>query len=144
MLHRLHEQVKIVVEKIEESDKHYQSYMEQKDKLLNEIKTQIPEAPKAEEEEMKKQLAEYRQKFEDFQNALTKSNEDFTSFREEMKNIAKNLRNAEKDNLNLKNKKKQSQDVTNNMAAANDDMRAQLATLKSQSDKLQELIGTLQ
>jgi chromosome segregation ATPase len=144
VLHRLHEQVKIVVEKIEESDKHYQSYMEQKDKLLNEIKTQIPEAPKAEEEEMKKQLAEYRQKFEDFQNALTKSNEDFTSFREEMKNIAKNLRNAEKDNLNLKNKKKQSQDVTNNMAAANDDMRAQLATLKSQSDKLQELIGTLQ
>jgi chromosome segregation ATPase len=144
VLHRLHEQVKIVVEKIEESDKHYQSYMEQKDKLLNEIKTQIPEAPKAEEEEMKKQLAEYRQKFEDFQNALTKSNEDFTSFREEMKNIAKNLRNAEKDNLNLKNKKKQSQDVTNNMAAANDQMRAQLVTLKSQSDKLQELIGTLQ
>lgn len=118
--------------------------MEQKDKLLNEIKTQIPEAPKAEEEEMKKQLAEYRQKFEDFQNALTKSNEDFTSFREEMKNIAKNLRNAEKDNLNLKNKKKQSQDVTNNMAAANEEMRAQLATLKSQSDRLQELIGTLQ
>jgi uncharacterized protein YukE len=118
--------------------------MEQKDNLLNEIKAQIPEAPKAEEEEMKKQLAEYRQKFEDFQNALTKSNEDFTSFREEMKNIAKNLRNAEKDNLNLKNKKKQSQEVTNNMAAANDEMRAQLATLTSQSDKLQELIGTLQ
>lgn len=118
--------------------------MEQKDKLFNELKTQIPEAPKAEEEEMKKQLGEYRQKFEDFQNALTKSNEDFTSFREEMKTIAKSLRNAEKDNFNLKNKKKQSQEVLNNMSNANDDMRKQLATVTAQADKMKELIGTLQ
>lgn len=118
--------------------------MEQKDKLLTELKTQIPEAPKAEEEEMKKQLSEYRQKFEDFQNALTKSNEDFTSFREEMKTIAKSLRNAEKDNYNLKNKKKQSQEVVDSMSKANKEMHQQFMTVKAQADKMQELIETLQ
>jgi len=56
------------------------------------------------EKELSTQLAYYAEKFEQFQETLTKSNEIFTTFKQEMEKMSKTIKKSEKENGDLRKK----------------------------------------
>jgi len=59
------------------------------------------------ENELRAQLALYAEKFEQFQDTLTKSNDVFTTFKQEMERMTKTIKRLEKENGSLKKKTEQ-------------------------------------
>lgn len=56
------------------------------------------------EAELRGQLAMYGDKFEQFQDTLTKSNEVFATFKKEMEKMSKTIKKLEKENAGLRDK----------------------------------------
>jgi uncharacterized coiled-coil DUF342 family protein len=56
------------------------------------------------EAELRGQLAMYGDKFEQFQDTLTKSNEVFATFKKEMEKMSKTIKKLEKENAGLREK----------------------------------------
>ncbi|CAB1439710.1 unnamed protein product [Pleuronectes platessa] len=62
------------------------------------------ELMKEQETQLKQQLSLYMDKFEEFQSTLAKSNEVFTTFRQEMEKMTKKIKKLEKETTQWKNK----------------------------------------
>ncbi|KAG8588066.1 hypothetical protein GDO81_005865 [Engystomops pustulosus] len=74
-------------------------HQREKDFLLKEaVESQrMCELMKQQETHLKQQLALYTEKFEEFQNTLSKSNEVFTTFKQEMEKMTKKIKKLEKE-----------------------------------------------
>ncbi|KAM4797276.1 alpha-taxilin [Rhinophrynus dorsalis] len=74
-------------------------HQREKDFLLKEaVESQrMCELMKQQEAHLKQQLALYTEKFEEFQNTLSKSNEVFTTFKQEMEKMTKKIKKLEKE-----------------------------------------------
>ncbi|MEE6484151.1 hypothetical protein FKM82_013768 [Ascaphus truei] len=83
-------------EMLKEVDERHQR---EKDFLLKEaVESQrMCELMKQQETHLKQQLALYTEKFEEFQNTLSKSNEVFTTFKQEMEKMTKKIKKLEKE-----------------------------------------------
>ncbi|XP_029427733.1 alpha-taxilin [Rhinatrema bivittatum] len=83
-------------EMLKESEERHQR---EKDFLLKEaVESQrMCELMKQRETHLKQQLALYTEKFEEFQNTLSKSNEVFTTFKQEMEKMTKKIKKLEKE-----------------------------------------------
>uniref|UniRef100_A0A3P9PTS7 Taxilin alpha n=1 Tax=Poecilia reticulata TaxID=8081 RepID=A0A3P9PTS7_POERE len=83
-------------EMLKESEEHHDR---EKDFLLKEaVESQrICELMKQQEVHLKQQLSLYTEKFEEFQTTLSKSNEVFTTFKQEMEKMTKKIKKLEKE-----------------------------------------------
>eukprot|EP00742_Colponemidia_sp_Colp-10_P006851 GILJ01007343.1.p1 GENE.GILJ01007343.1~~GILJ01007343.1.p1 ORF type:complete len:394 (+),score=98.93 GILJ01007343.1:36-1217(+) len=96
------------------------------------------------EADLRTQLALYADKFEQFQDTLTKSNEVFTTFKKEMEKMSKTIKKLEKENSQLR-KKCESTDVTLiEMLEERNTTRKQMDAFKVQKERLEALCRTLQ
>jgi len=98
----------------------------------------------ATEAELRSQLALYAEKFDQFQEALNKSNDMFSQFKVKMEKMAETIGKLEADNGSLK-KQGEASDVRLIQALDRRTQdRAQIATLKNQKAKLEILCRTMQ
>jgi len=98
----------------------------------------------ATESELRSQLALYAEKFDQFQEALNKSNDMFSQFKGKMEKMAETISKLEADNTSLK---AQCDASDMQLIAALDRRtqdRAEIATLKNQKAKLEILCRTMQ
>uniref|UniRef100_A0A8C1EKJ0 Taxilin alpha n=1 Tax=Cyprinus carpio carpio TaxID=630221 RepID=A0A8C1EKJ0_CYPCA len=74
-------------------------HLKEKDFLLKEAaeSQRMYELMKQQEVHLKQQLSLYTEKFEEFQNTLSKSNEVFTTFKQEMEKMTKKIKKLEKE-----------------------------------------------
>ncbi|CAH0476454.1 unnamed protein product [Peronospora belbahrii] len=120
----LQQKLKIFLEQYTTREEHFQRQLETKDltiqlaetKLRHQIELTSREAEKVKitldkskefsdrEVQLQAQLNSYSEKFDVVQQTLTKSNQMFTAFREEMDKMAKTTKKLEKENLALKRK----------------------------------------
>jgi len=98
----------------------------------------------AREKELSTQLAYYAEKFEQFQDTLTKSNEIFTTFKQEMEKMSKTIKKSEKENTELKKKCEQTDVALIELAEERNNYKKQLETLIVQKKKLEDLCRALQ
>ncbi|XP_024515052.1 beta-taxilin isoform X1 [Selaginella moellendorffii] len=96
------------------------------------------------EQDLRSQLALYGDKFEQFQDTLTKSNEVFASFKQEMEKMSKTIRTLEKENLSLKKKCQQCDVSLIELLDERGSLKKQLETTTNQKKKLEALCRILQ
>eukprot|EP00898_Chlorokybus_atmophyticus_P005785 jgi/Chlat1/6207/Chrsp44S05745 len=101
------------------------------------------------EGELRGQLAMYGNKFEQFQDTLTKSNEVFATFKKEMEKarpliMSKTIKKLEKENAALKKKSEKSDITLIELLDERNTLKKTLETTKSQKDKLESLCRSLQ
>ena len=89
---------------VEERDKSFGSLLDEKNKEIEMLKAQTEAKPSDEEEKLKEELEVYKKKFEDFQNSLTQSNQQFANFKKEMDQKAKLFKAVQAENISLKKK----------------------------------------
>eukprot|EP00850_Spirogloea_muscicola_P007320 SM000036S13364 [mRNA] locus=s36:878553:881510:+ [translate_table: standard] len=109
-----------------------QMYLEQINQLL---KT---------EAELRSQLAMYGDKFEQFQDTLTKSNEVFSTFKKEMEKMSKTIKKLEKENGSLKAKCEKSDVSIIELLDERSATKKQLETVRTQKERLEALCRSLQ
>eukprot|EP01111_Echinosteliopsis_oligospora_P007152 TRINITY_DN2181_c2_g1_i1.p1 TRINITY_DN2181_c2_g1~~TRINITY_DN2181_c2_g1_i1.p1 ORF type:complete len:337 (+),score=117.98 TRINITY_DN2181_c2_g1_i1:25-1035(+) len=120
----LREKFKNFAEQYEVREQHFATQIKAKDleqqlleaKLKQQADIALQEALKAQaykeqtvtlvmtENELRAQLSLYAEKFEQFQDTLTKSNDVFTTFKQEMQRMTKTIKKLEKENIALKKK----------------------------------------
>eukprot|EP00741_Cyanophora_paradoxa_P017349 tig00020961_g16759.t1 len=96
------------------------------------------------EQELRSQLQMYGEKFEQFQETLTKSNEVFNTFKKEMEKMSKTIKQLEKENTSLKDKCQKSDITIIEMIEEKTSSQKKFETLKAQKEKLEGLCRTLQ
>jgi chromosome segregation ATPase len=92
---------------VEERDKSFSTLLEEKNKEIESLKLQTEAKPSAEEEKLKEELEIYKKKFEDFQNSLTQSNQQFAFFKKDMDQKAKLFKSVQLENRGLKQKQEE-------------------------------------
>ncbi|XP_063676755.1 alpha-taxilin-like [Bolinopsis microptera] len=89
------------------------------------------------EQELRNQLSLYTEKFEEFQKTLTRSNDVFATFKQEMNKMSKTIKKLEKENLSWKGKHEQ---VSKSMFT----MAEELRNSKNKNETLERLCRALQ
>jgi len=89
------------------------------------------------EQELRNQLSLYTEKFEEFQKTLTRSNDVFATFKQEMNKMSKTIKKLEKENLSWKGKHEQ---VSKSMFT----MAEELRNCKNKNETLERLCRALQ
>lgn len=160
----LREKLKNLAEQYQIREQHYATQMKAKDlerqlleaKLKQQADIALQEALKAQaykeqiaslaktEGELRNQLSLYAEKFEQFQDTLTKSNDVFATFKQEMERMTKTIKQREKENAALKKKSEQSDITLIELVEERNGLRKQLETVKAQKLKLEGLCRALQ
>ena len=96
------------------------------------------------EKELSAQLAYYADKFEQFQDTLSKSNDIFTTFKQEMEKMSRTIKKSEKENSQLKLKCEQTDIALINFAEERNNYKKQIDLLQTQKKKLEEVCRVLQ
>lgn len=89
------------------------------------------------EQELRNQLSLYTEKFEEFQKTLTRSNEVFATFKQEMNKMSKTIKKLEKENQSWKSRHDQ---TSKSMFGMADELR----NYKQKIEKLEKLCRALQ
>lgn len=96
------------------------------------------------EKTLRVQLAADGEKFQQFQDALSKSNETFESYRREMEQMVKVIKEFRKQNAALKSKCENSDVALVKLIEEREVMKKQLDKYKNQKEKLESLCRSLQ
>uniref|UniRef100_A0A7C9D2F5 Alpha-taxilin n=1 Tax=Opuntia streptacantha TaxID=393608 RepID=A0A7C9D2F5_OPUST len=96
------------------------------------------------EKNLRLQLAADGEKFQQFQDALLKSNEVFRTFKEEMEKMTKLTKELEKENSFLKSKCEKSDLTLIELVEERERLKKQLEKTKNQKQKLESLCRSLQ
>jgi len=128
---------------VEAKLKHQTELNIQEGAKLEAYKTELETRTKT-EIELRQQLAVYSEKFETFQDTLSKSNDVFGTFKKEMDKMTKQIRKLEKENLELKTKAKKCDLELLKMHEEKETALKSLESQKKQNAQLQSLCKTLQ
>ncbi|KAJ0983914.1 hypothetical protein J5N97_002270 [Dioscorea zingiberensis] len=96
------------------------------------------------EKSLRSQLAADGEKFQQFQDALLKSNEVFETYKQEMEKMGKLIKDLKNENQFLKSKCERSDVAIVKLIEERELMKVQLEKAKNQKDKLESLCRTLQ
>ncbi|KAA8534339.1 hypothetical protein F0562_031834 [Nyssa sinensis] len=108
------------------------SYTEQMSQLL------------ATEKNLRLQLTADGEKFQQFQDALMKSNEVFETFKQEIEKLAKSIKELKKENNFLKSKSEKSDIALIELVEEREHLKKQLERTRNQKEKLESLCRSLQ
>ncbi|KAL9419008.1 hypothetical protein AB3S75_036876 [Citrus x aurantiifolia] len=98
----------------------------------------------ATEKNLRLQLTADGEKFQQFQDALVKSNEVFETFKQEIEKMAKSIKELKKENAFLKSKCEKSDFTLIELVEERERMKKQLEKSKNQKEKLESLCRSLQ
>ncbi|CAK8573206.1 unnamed protein product [Lathyrus sativus] len=98
----------------------------------------------ATEKNLRLQLTTDGEKFQQFQEALTKSNDVFETFKQEIEKMAKSMKELKKENQFLKSKSEKSDVTLIELVDERERMKKQLEKTKNQKEKLESLCRSLQ
>lgn len=98
----------------------------------------------ATEKNLRLQLTSDGEKFQQFQDALSKSNEVFETFKQEIEKMAKSIKELRKENVFLKNKCEKSDVTLIELVEEREKLKKQLDKTKNQKEKLESLCRSLQ
>ncbi|XAR52389.1 hypothetical protein NMG60_11020442 [Bertholletia excelsa] len=98
----------------------------------------------ATEKNLRLQLAADGEKFQQFQDALVKSNEVFETFKQETEKMAKSIRELRKENSFLKSKCEKSDITLIELVEERERLKKQLKKIKNQKEILESLCRSLQ
>ncbi|XP_027367657.1 alpha-taxilin isoform X2 [Abrus precatorius] len=98
----------------------------------------------ATEKNLRLQLTTDGEKFQQFQEALTKSNEVFETFKQEIEKMAKSIKELKKENQFLKSKSEKSDITLIELVDERERLKKQLEKTKNQKEKLESLCRSLQ
>ncbi|XP_057425454.1 uncharacterized protein LOC130718844 isoform X2 [Lotus japonicus] len=98
----------------------------------------------ATEKNLRIQLTTDGEKFQQFQEALSKSNEVFETFKHEIEKMAKSMKELKKENQFLKSKSEKSDVTLIELADERERLKKQLEKTKNQKEKLESLCRSLQ
>ncbi|KAG9453384.1 hypothetical protein H6P81_006288 [Aristolochia fimbriata] len=96
------------------------------------------------EKSLRLQLVADGEKFQQFQDALLKSNEVFETFKQEMEKMAKSIKEFKKENTFLKSKCEKSDVTLIELVEEREHLKKQLDKVKHQKEKLESLCRSLQ
>ncbi|GFQ03436.1 alpha-taxilin, partial [Phtheirospermum japonicum] len=96
------------------------------------------------EKNLRLQLTSDGEKFQQFQEALVKSNEVFETFKQEIEKMAKSIKEYKKENTFLKSKCDKSDVALIELAEERELLRKQLEKTRNQNQKLESLCRSLQ
>ncbi|XP_020526722.1 protein Daple isoform X2 [Amborella trichopoda] len=96
------------------------------------------------EKNLRLQLTTDGEKFQQFQEALVKSNDVFESFKREMEKMAKSIKQLKKENTFLKSKCEKSDISLIELVEERESLKKQLEKVKCQKEKLESLCRSLQ
>merc|ERR1712110_130884 len=96
------------------------------------------------ERDIQSHLKQYTEKFEQFQDTLSKSNEIFATFKQEMERMTKTIARLEKDRSFLQAKCEQTDITLIEMAEERNNQRKQLEVLQTKNTRLGALCRVLQ
>ncbi|OWM70168.1 hypothetical protein CDL15_Pgr026018 [Punica granatum] len=119
-------------EKMTQEQSQMKMYAEQVSQLL------------ATEKNLRLQLTADGEKFQQFQDALVKSNEVFETFKQEIEKMAKSIKDLKKENMFLKSKCEKSDFTLIELVEERERTKKQMEKLKNQKEKLESLCRTLQ
>uniref|UniRef100_A0A8C7J6C4 Taxilin alpha n=1 Tax=Oncorhynchus kisutch TaxID=8019 RepID=A0A8C7J6C4_ONCKI len=127
---------------IESEDRHHR----EKDFLLKEAaeSQRMCELMKQQEVHLKQQLSLYTEKFEDFQTTLSKSNEVFTTFKQEMEKMTKKIKKLEKETTMYRSRWESSNKALLNMAEEKTVQEREFDSLQGKVGRLEKLCRALQ
>uniref|UniRef100_A0A8C7MMQ7 Taxilin alpha n=1 Tax=Oncorhynchus kisutch TaxID=8019 RepID=A0A8C7MMQ7_ONCKI len=127
---------------LESEDRHHR----EKDFLLKEaVESQrMCELMKQQEVHLKQQLSLYTEKFEEFQTTLSKSNEVFTTFKQEMEKMTKKIKKLEKETTMYRSRWESSNKALLNMAEEKTLQDREFDSLQGKVGKLEKLCRALQ
>lgn len=126
----------IKIQQNEENLAHKQSQM----KLYAEQVSQLL----ATEKNLRLQLTADGEKFQQFQEALLKSNEVFETFKQEIEKMTKSIKEFKKENTFLKSKCEKSDITLIELVEEREHLKKQLEKTKNQKEKLESLCRSLQ
>ncbi|XWS66137.1 hypothetical protein CRYUN_Cryun05aG0174200 [Craigia yunnanensis] len=98
----------------------------------------------ATEKNLRLQLTTDGEKFQQFQDALLKSNEVFETFKQEIEKMAKSMKELKKENVFLKSKCDKSDVTLIELVEERERLKKQLEKTKNQKEKLESLCRSLQ
>ncbi|XP_014510856.1 alpha-taxilin [Vigna radiata var. radiata] len=98
----------------------------------------------ATEKSLRLQLTTDGEKFQQFQEALSKSNEIFETFKQEIEKMAKSIKELKKENQFLKSKSEKSDVTLIELVDERERLKKQLEKTKNQKEKLESLCRSLQ
>ncbi|KAF3433909.1 hypothetical protein FNV43_RR25012 [Rhamnella rubrinervis] len=98
----------------------------------------------ATEKNLRLQLTADGEKFQQFQDALVKSNEVFETFKQEIEKMAKSIKKLKKENSFLKSKTEKSDITLIELADEREKLKQYLEKTKNQKEKLESLCRSLQ
>ncbi|TKY51562.1 Alpha-taxilin protein [Spatholobus suberectus] len=98
----------------------------------------------ATEKNLRLQLTTDGEKFQQFQEALSKSNEIFETFKQEIEKMAKSTKELKKENQFLKSKSEKSDVTLIELVDERERLKKQLEKTKNQKEKLESLCRSLQ
>ncbi|KAL8159834.1 hypothetical protein V2J09_001371 [Rumex salicifolius] len=96
------------------------------------------------EKSLRLQLTADGEKFQQFQDALQKSNEVFETFKQEIEKMSKSIKGLKKENAFLKSKCDKSDFTLIELVEERERMKKQLEKMKNQKEKLESLCRSLQ
>ncbi|XP_038613787.1 LOW QUALITY PROTEIN: alpha-taxilin [Tachyglossus aculeatus] len=130
-------------EMLKEAEERHQR---EKDFLLKEaVESQrMCELMKQQETHLKQQLALYTEKFEEFQNTLSKSSEVFTTFKQEMEKMTKKIKKLEKETTMYRSRWESSNKALLEMAEEKTLRDKELEGLQGKIQRLEKLCRALQ
>ncbi|XP_066231817.1 alpha-taxilin [Saccopteryx leptura] len=130
-------------EMLKEAEERHQR---EKDFLLKEaVESQrMCELMKQQETHLKQQLALYTEKFEEFQNTLSKSSEVFTTFKQEMEKMTKKIKKLEKETTMYRSRWESSNKALLEMAEEKTLRDKELEGLQMKTQRLEKLCRALQ
>ncbi|XP_029139108.1 alpha-taxilin [Protobothrops mucrosquamatus] len=130
-------------EMLKEAEERHQR---EKDFLLKEaVESQrMCELMKQQEAHLKQQLALYTEKFEEFQNTLSKSSEVFTTFKQEMEKMTKKIKKLEKETTMYRSRWESSNKALLEMAEEKTLRDKELEGLQVKIQRLEKLCRALQ
>nr|XP_023656704.1 gamma-taxilin-like isoform X1 [Paramormyrops kingsleyae] len=102
------------------------------------------ELMKEQESQLKQQLSLYMDKFEEFQTTLAKSNEVFTTFRQEMQKMTKKIKKLEKETTLWRNKWETNNQALLQMAEEKTVRDKRYSALQGKLERLEKLCRALQ
>ncbi|KAL7228717.1 hypothetical protein ACSBR2_007421 [Camellia fascicularis] len=98
----------------------------------------------ATEKNLRLQLTADGEKFQQFQDALVKSNEVFETFKQEIDKMAKSIKELKKENTFLKSKCEKSDITLVELVEEREHLKKQLVKTRNQKEKLESLCRSLQ
>ncbi|XP_057210611.1 alpha-taxilin isoform X2 [Triplophysa rosa] len=121
-------------------------HQKEKDFLLKEAAEshRMCELMKQQEVHLKQQLSLYTEKFEEFQNTLSKSNEVFTTFKQEMEKMTKKIKKLEKETTMYRSRWESSNKALLEMAEEKTLRDKEFESLQVKVQRLEKLCRALQ